>query len=269
MSGLRQTSKRSACWRRGETQQGLALVALTAVLALFGSLKIATDAVQRSAADDREDRAVTAERLAAAERALVRYATRNGELPCPANGTAGLRASPGSTARTENPSSDVCTIDADKAVLPWADLGIQAKRALDGWGRRISYFMDRNNPIEVDRDGATATNVAFVLISHGDNGLGAFTGSGGQVPGYASSSTEERENVDGDGGTPATFHAIPYRKGPSVADSNVFDDLVRFVTDDEFNRRSGLASASGGSDGGSDGDESDDDDDNDDDEEDD
>jgi len=35
--------------------------------------------------------------LAAAERALVRYATRNGELPCPADGTSGADSSEGAS----------------------------------------------------------------------------------------------------------------------------------------------------------------------------
>ena len=250
MSGPRQTSKRSACWRRGETQQGLALVALTAVLALFGSLKIATDAVQRSAADDREERAITAERLAAAERALVRYATRkDGDLPCPADGEQGLRSSAGSTAQPD-PGPDECALDADTAVLPWGELGIQPGRALDGWDRRISYLPARDTAIEVERPGSTVSDVAFVLISHGENGLGAHTINGTHVPGVGGSSQDEQDNVDGDGGTPATFHAKPYRKGPGVAANAVFDDRVRFLTIGDLEDRSarsldGLASSGG------------------------
>ncbi len=249
MSRLRQTSKRFACSRRGETQQGLALVAVTAVLALFGSLKIATDAVQRSAADDREERAITAERLAAAERALVRYVTVNGHLPCPADGMSAVRSGAGSASQP-SPDAGTCDHGADTAVVPWSELGIQPGRALDGWDRRISYLPARDTAIEVERPGSTVSDVAFVLISHGENGLGAHTINGTHVPGVGGSSQDEQDNVDGDGGTPATFHAKPYRKGPGVAANAVFDDRVRFLTIGDLEDRSarsldGLASSGG------------------------
>ncbi|SDF75415.1 hypothetical protein SAMN05216241_102233 [Limimonas halophila] len=224
---------------RRDQQSGVALVALATVIALFGSLKLATEAVQRRTAADTSDRAVTAERLAAAERALVRYATRKGKLPCPADGTVGLRSEDGSTEQTAA-TSDNCTIDPENAVLPWAELGLQPTKALDGWDRRISYF-----PNLPDRDAEIASvtgaddAVAFVLVSHGANGLGAHTINGTHVPGVGGSSQDEQDNVDGDGGTPATFHASSYKAGPSVDREDEFDDQVRFLRRGALNDRCG------------------------------
>lgn len=72
---------------------------------------------------------------------------------------------------------------------------------------------------------------AFVLVSHGPNGLGAYLGNDttGRAPGAAG---PELENADGDSGTPLqrrTFVDGPWNLSPGPEH---FDDIVRWMTQD-------------------------------------
>ena len=89
----------------------------------------------------------------------------------------------------------------------------------DGFGRRFTYYLPSNLTclngsttnvnfhinedklaIVKNKSGSTTElhsyeGLAYVLLSHGKNGFGAFTKSGNQV-GYSNSSTDESENID-------------------------------------------------------------------------
>ncbi len=67
---------------------------------------------------------------------------------------------------------------------------------------------------------------AFVLVSHGENGLGARTAGGGATP--APASAAELVNVDGSGDTDfATFNRVAFTGG---VDAAAFDDVLRAMT---------------------------------------
>ena len=85
---------------------------------------------------------------------------------------------------------DTTEVTATEAVVPWRTLGLQENMSLDGWGRRFTYHVApelvwSGTTSEGDivlRDGDAATSgtseltatAAYALISHGDNGHGAW-----------------------------------------------------------------------------------------------
>jgi prepilin-type N-terminal cleavage/methylation domain-containing protein len=124
-------------------------------------------------------------------------------------------------------SRAACTTTSVTGVLPWATLGIPET---DAWNRRFTYrvttrFADEIKAKTTDCDPAVtapaassfalcspgvpdilgaaggttiAADVPAVFVSHGMNGAGAFTSSGGD-PLPASSNNDEKENSDNDG----------------------------------------------------------------------
>ncbi len=172
--------------------------------------------------------------------ALVQFAMLNGRLPCPANGA--LVNDPGTAA----PSGAVnaCTPNQTAGVVPWAELGIPRVMSLDPWGRKITYrvfdgvnSLTRANGVgcvapctatllTVRRTGLPdATDVAFVLVSHGASGLGAWLPQGGRMS--LPVSNVEQANYSAAG----PFNDLT-RTDPSVPPTAAthFDDTVHYMT---------------------------------------
>ena len=94
--------------------------------------------------------------------------------------------------------------------------------------------------LSFDDKGDTTSSVAFVLISHGPTGRGAFLPGGVQTPLPNAGNVPERANAANDTSIPAqrTFYARGF-SDPSVSpdDANHFDDLTRFIRIDELIRK--------------------------------
>jgi hypothetical protein len=143
-------------------------------------------------------------------------------------------------------------------TLPWWSLGLMEEDALDGWGHRLTYAVSQAMvDVGVDctvqastkaplrgaiavlgedkgRRPPNAERAAYVVLSHGPNGLGAVTSAGIRWGGGRPSNPSEAENVppasaslalDADGG--ARLHSAP---GAGEADAGSFDDLLRWKT---------------------------------------
>lgn len=138
-------------------------------------------------------------------RALVAFLHEDWRLPCPARAdamTAGLEAAG-------------CAADPGllEGVVPYRTLGLPAEVARDGWhrpmtyrvhaaladpdslGNRDDYCAETPDPAGLSVDGPGGEVPAFALVSHGGNGLGAFTSAGARVSGAGG---DEAENADGD-----------------------------------------------------------------------
>lgn len=168
--------------------------------------------------------------------ALVGFAVINGRLPCPADGT----AAGGDELVTGSGAAATCTLT--KGALPWGTLGVNET---DGWGRRFTYRVAANFADGADGTGAgscsvsagvsfqlcsianlnvlatsggsnVAANAPAVVVSHGNNGLGAYPGGGGNAIGTASG--DEGENTDDDN----IFVSKDY--------SPIFDDQVIWLS---------------------------------------
>lgn len=148
--------------------------------------------------------------------ALTGFAIINGRLPCPADGT----ATAGDELVTGSGVAAACTLT--QGVLPWSTLGTDET---DAWGRRFTYRVTSTYADGTDGTGSgscsiatgvsfqlcssanlnvkmtsggsdVATGIPAIVVSHGDNGLGAYPSGGGAQIGTATG--DEAENADDD-----------------------------------------------------------------------
>ncbi|MBI4969794.1 MAG: hypothetical protein HZC25_16875 [Rhodospirillales bacterium] len=238
-------------WRNlAHDQSGAALLILVAVLLVIASLAVGTWYVggQSRALEQSKDSYANFDKI---KKAIVVYAVRNAKLPCPARGSLG----PNDSARGDAN----CSATFAEAVVPWKTLGLEEKFALDPWGNKISYHPDSTlitgtpfsgsstpsasairvytdyNPNNGNPSGSSeTTDIAYVLISHGPNGDGAYTKNGGSQRAVSTSPKAERENTDGDD---------DYIKHGYDGGTTYFDDLVAYETTGNICNRGGICSA--------------------------
>ena len=135
-------------------------------------------------------------------------------------------------------------------VLPWVTLGLSKDAVVDTYGNYYTYVIStaaKNVCATVTSDlpGATASttytgglldptdlalvdstgasrNVAFAIISHGPNGLGAKKSSGADATDPPSSTAKEYANANAQVNPSATIYSGPF----STDDATYFDDIV-------------------------------------------
>ncbi|MBM3603112.1 MAG: type II secretion system protein [Alphaproteobacteria bacterium] len=232
-------------WRASQGGFSLLEVALALTIITF-ALTSALPLLQQALQDGR--RRTTEARLQQAQTALATYLRRNNRLPCPAAYQSGggepLGAEVGSGAQgTAIPNN--CGGIGD-GLLPFRTLGLAGQgNAQDGWGNWLTYrvttrLADGNlvakpisdfcavrptNPLTVvDENGISLSGgqiVAFMLISHGENGAtsGAIRLDQGRTPAPTASEAENSNDDD-------TFVARPLSLNPD----DPFDDLVVWQT---------------------------------------
>jgi prepilin-type N-terminal cleavage/methylation domain-containing protein len=150
---------------------------------------------------------------------------------------------------------------ANVGAVPAHSLGLENKYMLDGWGRRLTYQVSKNlcgsdagttpgaglsadasrlkgctkndyingvSDITVsDGTNVITKNAAYVLLSHGANGNGAFLPSGSRLINGTPSSNEIINNTNYSTG------GASYVKAPI---SSTFDDLILFKTKTQLER---------------------------------
>ena len=188
---------------------------------------------------------ITQDRLFLISQALEKYVLTFNRLLCPALATqeyGTINSVTNIGFNSENIASNNCI--SSIGSVPAAQLGIMPEMMLDGWGRKITYTVFptlcgtsgcttstyNQNPATLYTIGAASSasvitnTAAYVLISHGPAGRGAYTKAGTQISGSAS---DELENIDGDNNFVSTAlsqnfqHILFYRnKADLVALSN-------------------------------------------------
>lgn len=190
--------------------------------------------------------------------ALTIYLGKYRRLPCPdLPAAAGNVAGQGDDNRT-TPGSVTTTCSATVGTVPYIDLGLSRDAVLDGWENFFTYAVTSDaldsadwtrstafavgkagKLVALSRDPATSAvttslaapeNAVVVLISHGPNGLGAWTVQGTQNI-QPIAGTDEAENADL--GANTTFIV----REPTTADIGVygsFDDKVSFIKASEL-----------------------------------
>lgn len=156
-------------------------------------------------------------------------------LPCP--------DTTGDGREDRNLATHACTPSSGGLAhgwVPWVDLGVAQQ---DAWGNRLTYAVNTTfsnlvtgfssstaltTPLQVCTTSTcvtpdVASNVVFLLVSHGANGWGALNVNGNTLA--APTGTNELENTDAD----ATYVS----RLPTQANGTggAFDDLVVWVSD--------------------------------------
>lgn len=213
------------CANSRRIQYGFSLVEMAIVMAIVGLLLgglLPTLSAQREAQRIKETRKLLDE----IQQALMGYAIINGRLPCPADGT--IPTVPG-VANGAGQQIAACPVGANGGVLPWITLGVSET---DAWGRRFSYrvtpdFALTATPFQLTTpanlnvglstaDNGVASGAPAVVVSHGPNGLGAYTSVGGApIPGATG---DELDNTDNNN------HFVSHDFTPT------FDDLVVWLS---------------------------------------
>ena len=240
------------------TESGFTLVELAVVLVIIGTmltLGLAAFNAQMTTGGYAKTRA----KIETIKNALIDHLGRHMYLPCPDRDfgppfdESHLPDGSGEDTRTTaNDPTTHCT--AYVGILPYRDLGLSRDDALDGWGNYFTYHVSDNSGTDplnswttrgtpsspavrpastgslVLQDAATggtviANQLVVVVVSHGKNGLAAYTVKGVQnsLP-DAGSSPDERENTDAD----LTYVQRDYSE--KVGGGGPFDDVVSGFT---------------------------------------
>ena len=230
-------------------QSGGAVLAVIAGLLVVAASTLAIR-MARQVEEKTKLQQVTQVHMQRIQAALHAFAASQGRLPCPANGAqdTGLAV----------PAAAVVTCTNRDGAVPWVSLGLQADDALDGWGRKISYRVsDGANGLtraagigsagslgmSVNDGGLLQTSTAWVLISHGASGLGAWRRALPRMALLGAGGNEWNNSQ----APPAVFFRrdevlLDPASGVEYALNNVahFDDVLLFESIAELEKHSGL-----------------------------
>jgi prepilin-type N-terminal cleavage/methylation domain-containing protein len=231
--------------------RGFSLIELSVAIAVLGVIIYTTLAVfaERSAIDKV---AVTERKMDVIEKAIHLYFKTNADLPCAADGTFALTHAAFAVEDCAVNNFGLSVSGVVSGVVPTRTLNLPDDYMFDGWGRRFTYFvttastvgsMAVGNMIINDRVPLEITSVpnnraVYVLISHGENGVGAWRRNGGatRTPSVAATtSVHELENaaVDISGalsGANITFRDDLINDELAATAADYFDDIVRWKT---------------------------------------
>lgn len=202
-------------------QRGFTLIELAIVVAIVGVM-ISGGVFGLNALRENARQKESNTSLRDVEYALTLHVIRHGRLPW---------------ADTDQDGDE--DANATEGTVPWTALDLSRGDVIDGWGNFLRYAVDpqfvnvaaaeltcardpgalRDNfqqtgALALQDLAGGATPAAYVLISHGANGLGAVNAGGGANAGAASGN--ETENTDAD----VTFRA------EGLAAGGVFDDIA-------------------------------------------
>lgn len=225
-------------YSRKSLQAGFSLVEIALVLAILGiiggmGLPLLTAHIKRTALTK------TREHQEYALNAIAAFVEKHHRFPCPADPKA-VGADYGL-----EPMVRKCPGPKAEGILPWRSIGISENFAKDGFKRWMTYVVDSNLadkehegniqtvsgrqitlrneqgfPVLVDPSAQNPNFIAFILISHGESGAGAFIGGGqGSKITSGEASPHKRENFDGN------FVFI---------ESSLTDDILRWESRDHF-----------------------------------
>lgn len=248
------------------SRHGFSLTEMAVVLGIVATVMGVTVTVGMVRLDTQKIE-TTDSRLAMIEDALRVFAERNLRLPCPADGELpktdanyGVEADTPGTCTGGAVAANFNSGNAVGGVLPVKALNLPSEMMYDAWGRRFSYAADKRytatdafskykrssaglNGLEVTvKQGALSnviSNAIYVLVSHGQNGHGAFfdTFDAPYKLDVSATNTDELDNASVDGAFADDFDNVFVVREAFEDPSNInerFDDLVRFKSRSEL-----------------------------------
>lgn len=235
-------------------------VALSVIALLIGS---STALWQRYLDSTRFDE--TQNKLMQIQHALKYFRKAYNRLPCPADLTADLTST---TYGVEDSNLGTCSganytsSFVAAGALPVTTMGMNEFSGMDLWDNRITYYVDvrltgvdafdayQPNDLHIgqiivnDESGTAREDQAiYALVSHGENGHGAYSQFGDRLSDGATN-TQELENCDCDSSASATTTDYTLVKQQIENNSNdpndIFDDIVAYenMASFESDRRS-------------------------------
>lgn len=184
-------------------RSGFTLVQISAMLMVTSLVMVAILPSSHKTLDGDK---VSTERLNDLMKYFRAYVVAHGKLPCPASGSLpmgnanyGVAAANGGTTGNCSGGSPAAIADSTNnvavGVVPFKSLGIPREYAMDAYGRAITYAVDTHmtdscwsSPVTggiTITDNGVAQHSVMVLVSHGNNGYGAW------IPKPGGGSTED------------------------------------------------------------------------------
>lgn len=253
------------CANRFNKNFGFSLVELSIVIVIMG-IMMGAGLKYLAAQSENAVYSSTFKRQETIKLALVSYFRTHKNLPCPDTRPGGGNTGTFSTTNipdgvenrngaTVSPPDTTQTCDANFGIVPFQTLGLSRDVALDGWENYMSYnvyypasgivndwvrttsfntgntgsvIINDRYPPTSDPPTNKTTNAVVVVISHGKNGLGAYTikGTRNVLPANA---LDEYQNTVGTGNR---FSRELFEDTSSTY--GVFDDLVTYLTSDDI-----------------------------------
>jgi hypothetical protein len=188
----------------------------------------------------------SADKMSSIITALRQYQAATCSLPCPADPLLATDANNYGVASTQTGTTNNCVtggIYADTTkhialgMVPWRTLGLSYDYALDAWGRDITYAVDTGatsqsagtSTISVT-DNGNSVNSVVALVSHGQDGFGAWlplAGSSGTASRLNTGSTDASQaanaQVTSDGNMTNLSSFVSFVNKPFTS---TFDDTV-------------------------------------------
>ncbi|AIF81580.1 prepilin-type N-terminal cleavage/methylation domain-containing protein [endosymbiont of Acanthamoeba sp. UWC8] len=242
-------------------QRGFTLMMVSVgivLISLFAAASIGFRASQSSI----DSNQITIHRMNTINDALIRFAALNGRLPCPASPTATPSSSIYGTESRTNDAYFICNapniIESSPVMrlflgaVPTRTLGLPDEYMIDGWGNKLEYspspylyknynednlgnYLGTDAVIVVNNENGTAieSNAAYIIISRGANGYGAYNAYSSNRNAYPPASLPiERGNMEcNNSSCGASVFDANYQLSNSPANS---DDILVYKNKTDF-----------------------------------
>jgi prepilin-type N-terminal cleavage/methylation domain-containing protein len=255
------------CSNRFNKNFGFSLVELSIVIVIMGMM-MGAGLKYLAAQSENAVYSSTLKRQETIKLALVSYFRTHKNLPCPDTRPGGGNTGTFSTTNipdgvenrnsaTVSPPDTTQTCDANFGIVPFQTLGFSRDVALDGWENYMSYRVYypasgavndwvRTTSFNAGNSGAVTVNDRYpansattsnktttavvAIISHGKNGLGAYTIKGTRNVLPSPNTLDEYQNTVGTG----NIFSRELSEDTSNTVYGVFDDLVVYLTSSDI-----------------------------------
>jgi type II secretory pathway pseudopilin PulG len=252
-------------------QRGLAGALVAVVLVVAAAIALATLALSRATSSSARNKEVAAQ-FQVLDTALTQFVSANFRLPCPADPglDTGAEARAGGACTSPTGTVPWMTIGArrDDALDPWSNkisyrvyTGVAGSLVQDGGASMVNCDSEDTGPrdattglcvaspkdtgptsflaskgLTVNDAGTVRSDAAFLLISHGSTGLGAYTAAGLQRD-LPPTGGDERANTEAS----STF-VIKSFSAPGVDSATTahFDDFLHYRRTEDLIRKAGV-----------------------------